>query len=88
MVGHELLLFSSGVVIGLAAGRFGYHAKLQFYRRFIHERLSELNAIKGTGTWDFSPSCGIEESSLESVELPGDRLAGSAQIHTGSRYKN
>jgi len=88
MVGHALLLFSSGLAIGLVAGRFSYETKLQFYRRFIHERLSELNAFKATGTWDFSPSCGIEESSLESAEPPANRLADGVQVHTGSRYKN
>ena len=88
MEGHALLLFSSGLIIGLVAGRFGYQARLQFYRRFIHERLSEINAFKATGTLDSSPSCGIEESSLESVGASADRLVGGAAIHTGSRYKN
>ena len=88
MVGDALLLFFSGLVIGVVAGRFRYEAKLRFYRRFIHERLSDLNRQEVIRTWNSSPSCGIEESSLESVELPGDQLAGSAQIHTGSRYKN
>jgi len=89
MVGDGLLVFFSGLVIGVVAARYRYEAKMQFYRRFIHERLSELNALKPNGTWDFSASCGIEESSLDEVEVAADRrLASSSQIHAGSRYKN
>jgi hypothetical protein len=88
-VENAFLVFFSGLVIGLVAGRFSYRAKLRFYRRFIHERLSDLDASKLTGTWGVSPRCGIGESGLENVESRADRLlVSSLQTHAASHYKN
>lgn len=86
---NPLLLFFSGLVIGVMAGSLRYRAKLRFYRRFIHERLSDLDAAVLTTAWDASRDSGTGESRPEKVESLADGGLGSnPHTHAALRYKN
>jgi hypothetical protein len=86
---NSLFVFFSGLVIGVMAGRLKYQAKLRFYRRFIHERLSNLDAAVLTTAWNASRDSGTGESRPEKVEpLADDRLGGNSHMHAALRYKN